>query len=189
MTADPHPWAATLQDLHAQVWTRLKRGLNGRRAATRHPTLATVSADGRPQARTVVLRGADAASATLEVHTDVHSHTIAELRATPFAALHIWDPGAHLQLRLEADATILTGEALRPLWDRVPPASRVSYGTQPAPGTPIDEALAYVKEPDFAAFAVISLRLLRIEAMHLGPLHRRALFDRADGWQGVWLSP
>ena len=56
MTLELHPWAADLQELQAQVWTRLVRGVRDRRAPSRHPTLATVSPEGKPEARTVVLR-------------------------------------------------------------------------------------------------------------------------------------
>jgi pyridoxine/pyridoxamine 5'-phosphate oxidase len=64
MTTVLHPWAADLSDLHAQVWTRLMRGVRDRRASSRHPTLATVTPDGKPQARTVVLRAADISAGT-----------------------------------------------------------------------------------------------------------------------------
>jgi spermidine/putrescine transport system substrate-binding protein len=44
-----HEWARSLPDLHSQGWKRLVRGVNDRRAAGRHPTLATVDAQGMPQ--------------------------------------------------------------------------------------------------------------------------------------------
>jgi pyridoxamine 5'-phosphate oxidase len=109
MKSDPHPWASDLAGLHSEVWLRLTRGVHDRHAPARHPTLATVSPDGRPQARTVVLRAADKAAGTLDIHTDLRSAKVADLRATPFAALHVWDAAAHLQLRLEAQFTLLTG--------------------------------------------------------------------------------
>lgn len=45
------------------------RGVDDRHAPARHPTLATVNSEGKPQARTVVLRAADQRSATLDIHT------------------------------------------------------------------------------------------------------------------------
>jgi pyridoxamine 5'-phosphate oxidase len=137
MTPDLHPWAADLSDLYAQVWTRLLRGVRDRRAPMRHPTLATVTPDGKPQARTVVLRVADKSSGTLDIHTDLQSSKVADLRATPFAALHVRDTAAHPQMRLEATVTILTGAAVAATWAEVPDASRQSYGGLPAPGEPI----------------------------------------------------
>ncbi|MGR3701355.1 MAG: pyridoxamine 5'-phosphate oxidase family protein [Paracoccaceae bacterium] len=189
MTTDPHPWAATLEGLREQVWLRLVRGVADRRAAARHPTFATVSPAGWPEARTVVLRGADPAAAVLEVHTDLHSAKVAALRATPRAALHVWEASAHLQIRLMTEVTILTGAAVAEAWARVPDPSRQSYGTRPAPGTPIAVALEYDKPADPASFAVLRCAVQAMDIVHLGPQHRRARFDRADGWAGQWLAP
>lgn len=189
MTPDPHSWAADLESLWDQVWLRLIRGVQDRRAPARHPTLATVALDGRPQARSVVLRAADRSQAWVEVHTDLRSAKVAEVRATPFAALHVWDAQAHLQVRLEAGVQVLTGPGVAAIWERVPEPSRLAYGSVPPPGQPIPEALAYAKAPDPAAFAILRLTLHRIEALHLGPQHRRARFDRARDWAGEWLAP
>ena len=189
MTADPHAWASELRTLHAQVWARLSRGVHDRHAAARHPTLATVGTDGRPQARTVVLRAADAASGTLHLYTDRHSAKVAELRATPLAALHVWDASAHLQLRIDAEVTISTGAEIAGVWASVPEASRYAYSSTATPGRPIPEALAYTKTPDPATFALLCLNVEAIDALHLGRDHRRARFERRDDWAGQWLVP
>ena len=189
MKADPHPWASDLAQLHAEVWLRLSRGVHDRHAPARHPTLATVSPDGRPQARTVVLRAADKAAGTVDIHTDLRSAKVGDLRATPFAALHVWDASAHLQLRLEAQVTLLTGQDVAAIWNRVPEASRGAYGSMPAPSEPILQALDYTKAADPSSFAVLRLEILAVDALHLGPNHRRARFDRDNGWAGAWLAP
>jgi pyridoxamine 5'-phosphate oxidase len=189
MKADPHPWACDLSQLYAEVWLRLSRGVHDRHAPARHPTLATVTPDGRPQARTVVLRAADKLAGTLDIHTDLRSAKVGDLRATPFAALHVWDASAHLQMRLEARVTILTGQDVAAIWADVPAASRLSYGSIPAPGQPIAQALDYTKAADAESFVVLRLCVLTIDALHLGPNHRRARFDRNDNWAGEWLAP
>jgi len=189
MKPDPHPWACDLAQLFAEVWQRLTRGVHDRHAPARHPTLATVTPDGRPQARTVVLRAADKQAGSLDIHTDLRSAKVQELRATPFAALHVWDAPAHLQMRIEARVTVLTGQDVVAIWAGVPAASRLSYGSSPAPGQPIAQALDYTKAADPAAFAVLRLSISTIDALHLGPNHRRARFDRMDGWAGAWLAP
>lgn len=186
---DLHPWAADLSELYAQVWVRLVRGVVDRRAPCRHPTLATVTADGKPQARTVVLRAADKGAGCLDIHTDLRSAKVAELRTTPCAALHVWDDGARLQLRLEATVSILTGSDVASMWAGVPVSSRVAYGSQPVPGQPIAQSLGYTKMPNPADFAVLRLTVQTIDALHLGPNHRRARFDRSADWVGTWLAP
>ena len=189
MKADPQPWACDLSQLYAEVWTRLTRGVHDRHAPARHPTLATVSPEGRPQARTVVVRATDKVAGTLDIHTDIQSAKVQELRATPFAALHVWDASAPLQLRLETRVTILTGQDVAAIWAGGPAASRMSYGSSLAPGQPIVQAPAYSKEPDPSCFAVLRLTVSTTDALHLGPNHRRARFDRTDGWAGEWLAP
>jgi hypothetical protein len=189
MSPNPHPWASDLSQLYAEVWTRLTRGVHDRHAPARHPTLATVSAQGRPQARTVVLRAANKTAGTLDIHTDLRSAKVGDLQITPFAALHVWDSSAHMQLRLEAQVTILTGKDVAEIWDGVPAASRLSYGIIPPPGQPIAGALDYTKVSDAASFVVLRLHLSAIDALHLGPNHRRARFDRKKDWTGTWLAP
>ena len=61
MTDDPHPWSNELGTLYGHAWHRLIRGVHDRHAPARHPTLATVSSEGLPHARTVVLRQVDRA--------------------------------------------------------------------------------------------------------------------------------
>jgi pyridoxamine 5'-phosphate oxidase len=189
MISDPHPWASNLSEIYAQVWQRLLRGVRDRRAPTRHPTLATVTPDGRPQARTVVLRAADKEASSIDVHTDLHSAKVAELIAAPFASLHVWDASAHLQIRLETNVAILQGEDVAEIWARVPEPSRLSYGGSPAPGQPISESLDYNKVPDPARFVVLRLSIQTIDVLHLGPSHRRARFDGYTNWAGAWLAP
>ncbi len=189
MSADVHAWAADLRTLHAHVWDRLVRGVHDRRAAARHPTLATVTPDGLPEARTVVLRAANATTASLDVYTDLRSAKVASLRATPRAVLHVWDQSAHLQTRIEVTAEILTDDVVAVIWSRVPVISRQSYGTMPAPGQQIPEALAYAKHMDFRSFAVLRLNVHAIDALHLGRDHRRARYERTSSWAGQWLVP
>ena len=182
-------WFETRQGLLAQVWSVLGAGLSLRDAPARQPCFATVSPDGWPEARTVVLRAVDPAAGQVEVHTDLYSGKIASLRAHPMAALHVWDPSDALQIRLQARVMIAHGDAVVGAWDRVPDHSRQSYGVTPAPGTPIDAALDYVKDPDPATFAILTCAVETIDIVHLGDVHRRASFTRVGDWAGQWLAP
>ena len=173
----------------AEAWQHLARGVADARSPARFPVLATVSPDGIPQARTVALRAARQSLAHIEVHTDIASTKIEALRAHPVAALHVWLPKANLQIRLTCGMQILSGEQVDEHWRRVPPRSRVSYGTVPPPGTPIPDVFAYEKPPDRARFAVLRGQVTVIDLVHLGPSHRRADFRASDGWRGQWLAP
>lgn len=189
MTQDPHPWAHALDTLYQHLWSRLIRGVHDRHAPARHLTLATVGADHMPQARTLVLRDANKAAATLTAYTDIQSAKVAELNANPRACLHVWDSTAHLQLRLESRVTLHTGDAVTDQWAKVPETSRRAYSSDVVPGQPISDALDYTKRPDPAAFAVLRFEVTAIDALHLGAVHRRARFERATQWKGQWLAP
>ena len=182
-------WFTTLDGLHAQMWQCLSGGVIDSKAPARHPTFATVSPEGWPESRTVVLRAADPTAGTLDIHTDLHSTKIASLGHSPRAAVHIWDSTPKLQVRLTCTVTILSGPAVSAIWEKIPDPSRQSYGITPAPGTPIPTALAYAKHPDPATFAVLRCRIETADLVHLGRDHRRALFRRTNGWQGQWLAP
>lgn len=182
-------WAEALDTLYAQAWKRLERGVADRHAPGRHPTLATVDAAGMPQARTVVLRAADKESATLKVYSDRNADKVDQVLAMPHAAIHIWDNVAHLQLRLLCEVTVQTGQAVRGIWDQLSAHARACYGFQPFSGTAVPDGIAYEKWPDPDAFAVLRLKIREMEALHLGPKHRRARFARSDGWKGQWVVP
>ena len=182
-------WFQTLAGLYDQLWDTLVQGVVDSGHPARHPTLATVSPDGWPEARTVVLRGADQIAGTISVFTDLHSAKVDSLRKTPRAALHIWDASNRLQLRLSCVVQIQQGPDVAHIWAQVPDHSRQSYGVTPAPGRPIASALAYAKSPDPATFAVLHCTVAHIDAVHLGTHHRRARFRRDADWQGEWLVP
>ena len=181
-----------LADLRAFLdagWQHLRRGVADSRSPARYPTFATVSPDGVPEARTVAMRGAAQADAVVEVHTDIVTAKVKALQASPRAALHIWLPKPRLQIRLTTTVEIVTGDSIDAAWAKVPPESRVSYGTHPEPGSPIPDVFAYDKPPVRDRFAVLRCVIDHIDLVELGERHRRAEFIRADGWNGTWLAP
>jgi len=70
------------EDLAARLWKELARATQDRHHDWRTPVLATQGVAGSgPQARTVVLRRAEAATWTLRVYTDARSPKCSELIA------------------------------------------------------------------------------------------------------------
>lgn len=183
--SDPHDLAAFL-DLG---WQRLTRGVADRHAAARHPVFATVSPEGAPEARTVVLRGASRRDGTIEIHTDGGSDKVTSLRANPRAQLMVWDEKAKLQLRLSTRVSIHQGEDVGDRWQNVPDGSRIAYGASPKPGTPIPNAHAYTKLASRDWFTVLICQIESIELMQLIDPHRRAVFSADDNWTGEWRVP
>jgi pyridoxine/pyridoxamine 5'-phosphate oxidase len=73
-----------------------------------------------PQARTVVLRHADAPLWTLRVYTDARSPKCSELVAQPLAQLMFWSRRLNWQLRVSARASVeFEGDQVNAAWERV----------------------------------------------------------------------
>ncbi|MEM7438255.1 MAG: pyridoxamine 5'-phosphate oxidase family protein [Pseudomonadota bacterium] len=173
----------------ADAWRHLAEGVADADAPARFPTFATISPDGVPEARTVALRHADQNVALVEVHTDIDTNKVRALRKAPIAALHVWVPRARLQIRMTAEVDIRTGPGVEAEWNKVPSGSRVSYGTDPVPGTPIGHVYDYAKPVVRDRFAVLRCLLTDIDLVHLDDQHRRAAYQRADDWVGTWVAP
>ena len=171
----------SLPSLLDTVWQHILRGKADRKHPARHPTLATIGANG-PELRTLVLRRADRATATLELHTDDASPKATEIANDPRTALHIWIPKANLQIRARATAELTQGDP--DLFAQLPPDAQANY-QGPIPGTPLP-----TEAPDTAPrFAQITLTLTEIDALLLATPHQRALYTRAKNWHGTWIAP
>lgn len=126
-------WFETCAGLLQKTWDILGKGLVDAKHPARRPTFATLSEDGWPEARTLVLRASDPATATLALHTDITSNKIKSLTKTPRAALHIWDPDEALQIRMQTDVRVEFGPKTRPLWDKTPGHAQQSTGLHRRP--------------------------------------------------------
>ena len=195
----PPAFYKDLAGCHDELWRRLVDGAENRRGGFHTPTLATVDASGRPRLRTVVLRGADPVEAILRFNCDRRSDKAAEIAASGHAALHAYDPGAKIQVRVEGSTTIHADDAIADAaWDAAQPMSRIVYGIEPGPGTPISHGDAYAlpaSETAIAAgrhqFCAVLVRATRLEFLYLQRSgHRRAAWRRdGDAWNGSWLAP
>lgn len=197
MTRAPRPaHADDLREALTEALRLLARGVADRRHAFHTPTLATLGPDGAPRARTLVLRGCDAAAQTLRLHTDRRAGKWAELRAEPRCALHLYDSGAAIQLRLSGRASLHEGDAVaEAAWAATRPFSRLIYAADPAPGSPVAAPPPAAREEGGARenFAVIAFRWHALEWLWLAAEgHRRARFAWPDGAaepEATWLAP
>lgn len=186
------------------AWALLAAGAGDRRHAMHTPVVASVDADGLPQARVMVLRAADAAAATLRFHTDARSPKVAELAGRPVSVL-AYDPAAAVQLRLSGMAAVLSDDPIADAaWAASTPFARRCYLAEAAPGTPVRQATSGLpaavegRKPDEAEllparpnFAVLIVTVTAIDWLHLAhDGHRRAWLTRhAGGWAGEWRVP
>ena len=198
-----HENAAPLLDFYddlegscAHAWALLARGVKDRRSPFHTPGLATVSPEGLPEIRTVVLRGCDTSARSLRFHTDTRSAKITDMQKHPQAALHFYDPTAKIQLRVRAQLELLSGAAYDTAWDNTRPMSRECYQVTQAPGSPLPnpadvvfDAAATNDGADY--FAPVIAHVRQIEWLYLAARgHRRALFDFTSAKpQHIWLVP
>ena len=158
------------------------------------PTLLTGGPAGAAL-RTVVLRRFSAAERWLEFHTDARSPKMAALLADPAVALHVWDPGRRVQVRLRGMATMLGAAEAAAIWQGLPAVTRDIYAVALAPGTPVASPGMAAHRPDEAAalaiFRVVRVGIEELEWLHLAPeQHRRARFTWANGVsEATWLAP
>lgn len=196
-----------LELLVDEAWSLIAAAVADARAAFHWPTVATIGSDGSPRLRTVVLRAADPKAGTLRFHTDLRSAKIDELALDARIAVHFFDPGRQVQVRIAGRATVAgTDGAGRSAWETARRTSLVAYGLMPAPGTPIAAGGDYrlpetPAEIDAGAahFAAVTVAADGLEWLSLDAGgHRRARFVRAGpgrqgtwqgGWQGTWLVP
>ncbi|MBY0335496.1 MAG: pyridoxamine 5'-phosphate oxidase family protein [Acetobacteraceae bacterium] len=197
MSAAPRPRPAHADDLGealAEAFRLLARGVADRRSPFHTPALATIGADGAPEARTLVLRGFDPATRTVRLHTDVRAPKWAQLAADPRCALHLYDPGAQVQIRLRCVATRHDADAVaEAAWTASRSFSRLCYAVEPGPATPVPAPAAAPREEanGRAHFGALVLRFDALEWLWLAHGgHRRARFAwGADGLEATWLVP
>ena len=170
-------------------WAQIYRGKADKRSPARYPTFVTSSADGFPNARTLVMRRSDRKNNQIEFHTDTASSKMLDLKKNSRAGVHIWIPKVQLQIQMDVVVEIKIGDITIPYWDDVPTNARVTYGTIPSPGTVIESPIAYDHSPDQKRFAVIVCHIERIQLLLLGFKHVRANYKKTNNWQGEWLSP
>lgn len=182
-----NPRLSTLNEVEAAIWEELQRSVRDRGHPWRTAVLATVDGDAA-DARTVVLREADAGTRQLRIYTDSRAGKVAQLQAHPAAMLVLWSSPLGWQLRCRLHCDIADdGIAVSSRWARIKlsPAAQ-DYLSPLAPGSALDAQTPALVHREY--FAVITARVVSIDWMELHPDgHRRAQFD-ADG-PARWLQP
>jgi 3-hydroxyisobutyrate dehydrogenase len=180
-----------------EIFGRLADGVRNRRSAFHVPAVATVTPQGAPDVRRMVLRGVDKSPLTLRFHTDKRSGKAHQIHQNSHGFCEIYDSDCKIQLRLRCRLTLLQdGETVDRAWSKTRPMSRACYRIETGPGTVIPAPGAAVyddKRPDEgrANFAVLLAEVTGMEWLYLAARgHARARFERdGDGWTGCWLAP
>jgi pyridoxamine 5'-phosphate oxidase len=202
----PHPDCSEhLPAVLDDIWQRLLLGPTTAKAPCHLMTVATVSQDGTPDQRVMVLRAADRNMESLRFHTDARSPKAALIGDAAAISAFNYDPIAKVQLRLSGTGHIerTTSEA-DAAWDNSNPSSRRCYlgaapsqpSAVPTSGLPADlegrvPALQQTL-PGRDNFSVLRVSLTQLEWLYLAhDGHRRAKFvlNDAEDWVGTWVTP
>lgn len=191
--------------MHQLAWQHWQQALQSAKHPFRQLVLATLQA-GLPDLRTVVLRNADAATGMLYFHTDSRSPKVAAIGQMPQVALLFYHYEAKLQLRIQAEATVLRdGPLVDAQWAGTSPSSKRCYLSKTAPSQysavhtigfdslfgkrlPSQEEA----EPGRVHFAVVACQIKELDFLLLGhDGHQRALLQYQNGLlkTGHWLVP
>jgi hypothetical protein len=192
-------WYDDLGGTLEHAWALLARGVADRHSGFHTLQVATIGPDGAPRLRTVVLRGVDVSARTIRFHTDARSPKVEDIAADPRVALHLYDKGTKIQLRLTGTARVhREGAVADAAWAGTRDFSRICYRVARAPGEPIPEprdGLPPTGHPDAEAgreaFRVVVTHVATLEWLYLAHAgHRRALFS-FDGANpaATWLVP
>lgn len=169
-------------EIRQRIWMELSRAALDRHHEWRTPVLATLGLDGMPNARTVVLRYADADALTLGFYADSRSKKIAELAQQPQATLVFWSTRLNWQLRVRVSVSARTsGPQVEAVWAKVKQSRAAGdYLTLAAPGdklTAAEKAHAVVNAQANRPhhLAVLNAKVNEIDWLELARSgHRRA---------------
>lgn len=173
--------------VHQTLWSELEQAATDREHGWRTPVLATVDANGLPDARTVVLREVDHTTQTLKVFTDQRSPKVAQLQATPLVQLVFWCPNRQWQLRVRASVTIDTSsEQVTVTWKHIRETAAASdYLTAGAPGSVLTDLAPLAA--DQHALCLLVFKVESLDWLMLSPQkHRRA---RLEHDTLIWIMP
>jgi general stress protein 26 len=185
-----------------QTWTRLADAADRINHPMRLQTVASADERGSPDARILVLRGADRAALSLWFHTDRRSRKVDHYRAHPRACTVGYDGRDGVQLRVWGRVSLHDhDEMARRHWEQTDFAVRNAYGLTATPGEPLPHP-----DPRFEAqrkrieteteeigrrnFMVLQLTADAIEWFQTTPTgDRRALMRAREDWVVVPLVP
>lgn len=167
-------------------------------------TLATVAGDGRPSARTVLLKGVD--DRGFQFFTNYESRKAAELEANPHAALvFLWIP-LERQVRVTGDVTRLSAEESDAYFATRPRGSQVgAWASQQSRPLPAREQLEQrwqqledqyghdpVPRPGHWGGYLVTPREIEFWQGRENRLHDRFVYTRSadgSGWERTRLQP
>ncbi len=173
-------------NLTARLWRELTRAPDDKHHEWRTPVLATQGVDHMgPQARTVVLRHADAALCRLRVYSDARSPKCVELVAQPLAQLTFWSKRLNWQLRVSAHASVeFEGDQVNVAWNHLRQSRAAADYLSEVPPGQIQSTNQHLSK-----IAVDSLRVHHLAILNFQVISMDWLALSKDGHRRARLTP
>ncbi len=170
-----------------KIWAELAVAVDKKDHAWRTPALATITLNGQPTTRTVVLRNVKADKWQCHFYTDKRSSKCQQIEAIPSGELLFWCPVLKWQLRAEVDYQLVTsGPIIETIWQQIAATSAADdYLSLQPPGSELHETSS--NKANTPNLAVIIANVKQIDWLALsGAGHQRALLT-SNSFQ--WLVP
>lgn len=202
---------AGLESNFEAIWQSILLELNNAAKSSHHDwhlmTLASISPDGFPEARTVVLREFESEKVALWFHTDYRSPKVIGLKiGDGDVELVLYSKTLRRQLRCRAKAILHhNDQRARMRWNESKDTSRRCYLAQTPPSEAVahnhsvlpDEVVDKVPcikqaEAGFVNFAAIECRISSIDILQLnaqGGERAKLYFEKGHFSKGEWLAP
>jgi pyridoxamine 5'-phosphate oxidase len=177
------------------AWAMLARSVVDRACGFHMPVVASVDADDKPQARTMILRQVNIAERTLTFHTDIRSPKIAQWHQRNDVCVLFYDHGEKIQLRISGTVSLHHDDAgADEAWLTSRASSQLTYGSHATPGSIIaapSPAETQLSDDARKHFCMVVIKATSLEWLHLAPEgNRRALFTWPnDNMTATWLQP
>jgi general stress protein 26 len=184
------------ESLPDAAWNRLNQAANDPRQPMRLMSVATVTPQGRPSNRILVLRGADRAAGLLWFHADRRSPKIAHLKERPYMSVLGYEEEGQVQIRADGEVTLHHHDVLADRhWEQASMAVRRAYGLPEGPGESIHQpdprSQMMRKEQNLGNpehgrenFIVLQLRVEVLDWLQVGANGQvRAVMHSADGFK------
>ncbi len=202
---------STLEADFPAIWHAVSQQILSATKGRGHPwhlmSLATISPDGFPEARTVVLREFEPEKPALWFHTDARSPKVLGLEISDGdIELMMYDPKQRRQLRCRGKAILHHADhRARMRWDESKETSRRCYMAGVGPSQKVDSRETTLSEefthkvpnhaeaePGFTHFTAVECRINRIDVLQLNAFGGERCylhFKQGELEKGEWLAP
>ncbi|MFK8165170.1 MAG: hypothetical protein AB8H12_22180 [Lewinella sp.] len=194
----------TQQKLWNLAWKLLLEAQNSPKSPYGTPVVSTVSTNGVPASRVLVLRGAAEEEGALTCYTDSRSLKVTQLQQSPsFMSWTFWSPEHQLQFSCSGPTEGLSTSICQEVFQGLPKHARKAYAALSPPGTELDQvgdalpddwATLELDQTNYAAknFLILKTRITRAEVLQLnreGNCRLLAKRDTSKKWKFQWVVP